>query len=259
MFQRSLKKQQKLHALLAMLGDVSGLRCLLVTCGDNNGALNWHFRNRGGRWIWSDVEAGSTAEMSDFLGEPVIPTAEHSLAFADNTFDRVVAIDVLEHLEDDQPFLHEIRRILGRNGQAIVTVPNGDPGLTANQIKWQLGMTPSVYGHKRAGYTVPELSASISRAGLEPVDHGGYSRFFTEIVELTINFGYVKVLSRKADASSGHIAPQTSGEMKEHGLAYRLYERLYPVLQAVSSLDRFLPPHHYAVIVTSRKLTENRS
>ena len=54
MFKRSLKKQQKLQALLDIMGDVSGQRCLLVTCGDNNGALNWHFRTHGGEWSWAE-------------------------------------------------------------------------------------------------------------------------------------------------------------------------------------------------------------
>ena len=45
MFQRSIKKQQKLKALLELLGETTGKKCLLVTCGDNNGALNWHFRS----------------------------------------------------------------------------------------------------------------------------------------------------------------------------------------------------------------------
>jgi hypothetical protein len=55
MFRRSIKKQQKLRALLEFLGETTGKKCLLVTCGDNNGALNWHFRKHGGEWTWADV------------------------------------------------------------------------------------------------------------------------------------------------------------------------------------------------------------
>ena len=50
MFRRSIKKQQKLKALLELLGETKGKKCLLVTCGDNNGALNWYFREHGGDW-----------------------------------------------------------------------------------------------------------------------------------------------------------------------------------------------------------------
>jgi len=253
MFRRSLKKQLKLEALLKMTGDVSGKKCLLITCGDNTGALNWHFRAHGGDWSWADVTAENLGEMEAFLGEPVQQITVGQFAFAADQFDCVVAIDVLEHLPDDQPFLRELDRILKSTGQAVVTVPNGDPHLLANRIKWQLGMTPEVYGHTRAGYTIAQLQTSLRQAGLNPMNSGGYSRFFTEMLELAINFGYVFVLSRKQQ-NEGQIAPTSAGELKTHGLAYRLYGLAYPLMRLISNLDRLLPAStNNAVIVTAKK------
>ena len=255
MFNRSLKKQLKLQALLGLMPPVTNQNCLLVTCGDNNGALNWHFREQGGRWTWGDTTGENLVEMSHLLGEPVLPVPATNFPFADGQFDCVVAIDVLEHLSDDQPFLAEMRRVLKVGGTAVVTVPNGDPHLLANRLKWRLGMTPEVYGHTRAGYTIAELSQSVQQARLTPVGQGGYSRFFTEMMELIINFGYVFVLSRKKKgAPSGQIAPTTSGELKTHGVAYKLYGLLYPFMRLVSQLDKRLPAQtDNAVIVTAVK------
>jgi SAM-dependent methyltransferase len=252
MFRRSLKKQLKLDALLKMLGDVSARRCLLVTCGDNNGALNWHFRARGGTWTWGDVAGENLAEIAELLGEPVHHVRNGCLPWADGQFDRIVSIDTLEHLEDDRPFLHELRRVLRPDGQAIVTVPNGDPRLLANRIKWRVGMTPDIYGHTRAGYTVAELSDSMRRAGFEPVGHSSYSRFFTEMVELAIDFGYVFVLSRRRkNAEPGHIAPTSSDDFQTHGMAYRLYSVVHPVLRWITCLDRLLPTKTGTAVVVS--------
>jgi SAM-dependent methyltransferase len=238
MFRRSLKKQLKLEALVDLIGGVNSQQCLLITCGDNNGAMNWHFRKHGGQWTWGDVDGKNLAEMSAFLGEPVQHVPEASFPFADSHYDCVVSIDVLEHLEDDQHFLRELWRVMRPGGFALVTVPNGDPGLMANRIKWRVGMTPEVYGHTRAGYTVAELQASIKRAGLLPIESSGYSRFFTEMIELGLNFGYVFVLSQKnGQAQAGQIAPTTSGELKTHGAAYRLYSAAYPFMRLVSKLD----------------------
>jgi SAM-dependent methyltransferase len=246
MFQRSLKKQQKLSNLLTVLGDVTAQACLMVTCGDNNGALNWCFRDHGGAWTWGDVTGDNLVEISEFLGEPVLHTPEDALPFGDGEFDCIVCIDVLEHLDGDQRLLGELRRVLRSGGRAIVTVPNGDPKLLANRIKWRLGMKPEVYGHTRAGYTVAELSASMEQAGFVPLGHSGYSRFFTEMMELIINSGYVFVLSRKrGGAEPGHIAPTSSGELKTHGTAYQLYSVLFPVMRAMSTLDRLLSPGSY--------------
>ena len=255
MFSRSLKKQLKLAAMLKQMPTLTNRHCLLVTCGDNNGALNWHFRAQGGHWHWADVMDDGLQEMSRLLNEPVHHVASSHLPFAGQRFDCVVAIDVLEHLDDDQPFLRELHRVLRPDGQAVVTVPNGDPQLWANRIKWLVGMTPEVYGHTRAGYTTAELSQSMEQAGFNPVGQGGYSRFFTEMLELVINFGYVFVLSRKETGEpSGQIAPTTSGELKTHDAAYKVYGILYPMMRLVSQLDKLLPARtDNAVIVTAVK------
>jgi SAM-dependent methyltransferase len=256
MFRRSLKKQQKLHALLQLLGETEGKSCLLVTNGDNNGALNWYFREHGGAWTWADVSGENNDQIASLLQEPVHAYKEDHFDVTDETFDYVVSIDVLEHLKLDQPFLCEVKRVLKTGGKAVVTVPNGDEKLLANKIKWKLGMTPEIYGHTRAGYTVGELSEAIASAGLKPRASGGYSRFFTEMIELAINFGYVRVLAKKrGGAQPGHIAPVSSGELKTHGAAYKLYSLLFPVAWAVSKLDLLLPRRtDNAVIVTAEKL-----
>jgi len=255
-FHRSLKKQLKLEALLELLGDISGKSCLLITCGDNNGAMNWYFRKYGGNWSWGDLKDENIADISELLNERVYHVSENRFSFPENSFDYVVSIDVLEHLYDDQPFLRELRRVLRPNGRAVITVPNGDPTLLVNRFKWRLGMTPQVYGHTRAGYTVAELQDSVKQAELTPANSSGYSRFFTEMVELLINYGYVFVLSRKGGRTNkGQIGPTTSTELKTHGTAYRLYSLFYPAIRFVSKMDALLPAEgNYAVIVDAQKL-----
>ena len=255
MFQRSLKKQQKLAALLELLGDSNGKECLFITCGDNNGALNWYFRAHGGHWTWADVSGENNEQIAELLGEPVHSLPEEHFPFPAERFDCVVSIDVLEHLRQDQTFLRELRRVLKTGGRAIVTVPNGDSRLLANRIKWRLGMKPDVYGHTRAGYTLDELKQTVRRAGLTPSEGGGYSRFFTEMIELAINYAYVFVLSKKRDrATPGRIAPASSEELNKHGMAYRLYALFFPLAWAFSRLDRlFSSRTDNAVIVVAEK------
>ena len=255
MFRRSIKKQQKLSALLDLLGETKGKKCLLITCGDNNGALNWYFREHGGEWTWADVSGDNNDQISVLLNEPIYVLKDDDFQMPSEQFDCVVSIDVLEHLQQDQPFLKELKRVLKPGGKAVITVPNGDDKLLANKIKWRLGMTPDVYGHTRAGYTVVELSDTIRRSGLDPQASGGYSRFVTEMIELVINFGYVRVLAKKrGSVQSGHIAPVSSRELKTHGLAYKIYSLFFPIAQSISRLDNLLPRRmNNAVIVTALK------
>lgn len=255
MFRRSIKKQQKLSALLKLLGETKGKKCLLITCGDNNGALNWYFREHGGEWTWADVSGENNDQIAELLNEPVHRFKDDDFQMPGGHFDCAVSIDVLEHLQHDQPFLKELKRVLKPGGKAVITVPNGDGKLLANRIKWRLGMTPEVYGHTRAGYNVTELYDTIRRSGLDPQVSGGYSRFVTEMIELVINFGYVRVLAKKRGyVQPGHIAPVSSGELKTHGIAYRIYSLLFPIVRAISRLDLLLPKStNNAVIVTALK------
>jgi hypothetical protein len=75
------------------------------------------------------------------------------------------------------------------------------------------------------------------------------------MIELIINFGYVRVLAKKSGgAQPGHIAPVSSGELKTHGMAYKIYSLLFPIMRIVSLLDRLFPARtNNAVIVAALK------
>jgi SAM-dependent methyltransferase len=253
-FRQSLKKQQKFQALLKFLGDDKDQKCLLLTFGDNDGALNWYFRSYGGCWSWGDLDQENLDQISKLLAEPVHHLKEDDIPFPDVHFDYVVSIDVLEHLNQERLILQEIHRVLKPGGRVVITVPNGDPKLLANKIKWQIGMSPEVYGHTRAGYTLEELRQAVSSAGFKPIAEGGYSRFFTEMVELVINFGYRRLLAKKNDYSPGKIAPTSKEEINKHSIAFRLYSLVYPILWVISRLDVLLPSRtNNAVIVAATR------
>jgi SAM-dependent methyltransferase len=45
---------------------------------------------------------------------------------SDETFDLVVSVEVLEHVEADEKFVSEVKRVLRRGGKFLMTTPNGD-------------------------------------------------------------------------------------------------------------------------------------
>ena len=259
MFRRTLKKQQKLKVLLDMIGALEDeQRCLLVTCGDNNGALNWHFKSHGGRWFWADAEEESVRQIGALTGDPVAVMNKDrpALPFPDDHFDVVVTIDVHEHLHSVGEFNAELARTLKPGGRAIVTTPNGDETKLAVRIKNLVGMGPEVYGHIVVGYDVPELEAQMRAAGLSPYAQDSYARFFTEMLELLINFAYVKLLSKgsKAEVKAGQIAPQSEKQLESVEKTYRLYSLIYPFFWAFSKLDGLIGfTRGYAVVVAARK------
>jgi SAM-dependent methyltransferase len=256
MFSRSLKKQQKLALLIEQIGEARDRDCLLVTHGDNNGALNHHLRAHGGRWTWVDNEAKQVTEMEGLLGETVLRGDPARIPVDDASFDLAVSIDVHEHLDDPDSFNRELHRTVRAGGMVVVTTPNGDLGKPLVALKNRLGMTKEVYGHRVIGYTVEQHKSMLAAAGLMPVRAGSYARFFTELLELGINFGYVKVLSRKGEAKvdTGDIAPTSQDRLRAVEKQYRLYSMIYPLLYAISRLDLvLLGTTGYAVSVVSQK------
>ena len=258
MFRRTLKKQQKLAALLETVGPLDGRHCLLLTCGDNNGAMNWHFKQHGGHWTWADMEENSASQIAALTGDPVLNVDKEApaLALPEQHFDLVMTIDVHEHLEETGTLNRELARVVKTGGKVIVTTPGGNPRKLGNRIKQFLGMRAVDYGHVVDGYSAADLQGQLRAASLTPSTHSSYSRFFTEMLELAINVLYVKLLSKKSKAQveQGQIAPQNEEQLHSVQKSYRVYSLVYPAFWLISQLDRLLFfTEGYAVIVTAEK------
>jgi SAM-dependent methyltransferase len=257
MYQKSLKKRQKVALLMRLMGAVDQQRCLLISGHDNNGAMNYQFRAAGGRWSWGQVYPQGIPEMAEFLGDPVAHVDIERFPFPDAAFDVVIVIDVHEHFRVIDGLNREIARVVAPGGLAIITTPNGDTRLPVAALKRRIGMGPEAYGHVVQGYRTGELENMLRGAGMQPVGSGGYARFFTELAELVINFAYVKVLAKKKahpPAMEGTIAPTSKRELDAVRKEYRMYSLIYPFMYLFSLFDRLIPGRGgYAVAVAARK------
>jgi SAM-dependent methyltransferase len=76
----------------------------------------------------------------------------------DSSFDCVVAVEVLEHVEDDASFLAEVRRVLRPGGTFLATTPNGD---------WVVNTNPDHKRHYTRTQLREALSASLDAVSVE--------------------------------------------------------------------------------------------
>jgi SAM-dependent methyltransferase len=258
MLDKALKKKQKLETLRKHLRNLQNNRCLLITCGDNNGAMNYRIREWGGQWVWAELEDSNIWEMKTLLQEPVLRLDKTTCAlpFLDGSFDCVLTIDCHEHLVEPLLLTRELWRITKVGGKVVVTVPNGNSRKLAVRVKHLVGMTKAEYGHVVIGYEIPQLCSILEKSGLAPYASSSYSKFFTEMLELGINYTYVKVLGKKGKVKveQGTIAPTSQDQFRSIAKSYRFYSLLYPFLWLVSQLDTllfFVAGH--AVVVEARK------
>jgi hypothetical protein len=119
--------------------------------------------------------------------------------------------------------------------------------------RWS-GMDNLEYGHVRTGFDIPDLQRLLAAAGLHPVRSGSYAKFFTEFLELVLNWTYVKILDRRRHSPGKGIAPSSLEKLNAVKKSYRLYAFLYPVFWLFSRLDGLLFfSRGYAVIVETKK------
>jgi SAM-dependent methyltransferase len=157
-------RQQILEAVLggALARSSSGPRRLVsVGCGPP-GNLSWllPFAGAGGLVVGLDADpsgalrAAGTGSMPPELGF-VIGTLEQP-PLRPASCDAVLALDVIEHLDDDVGGLQAAAGLLAPGGVLLVTVP-ALPSLWGNQ---------DIVSHHRRRYTRRTLLASFQRAGL---------------------------------------------------------------------------------------------
>ena len=84
-------------------------------------------------------------------------------------FDCILAVDVLEHLEEDEHVMGHFARLLSDNGCLIISTPSDRGGSDASDTGEGF-----IGEHVRDGYSVADITAKLSRAGLE-VERASYS------------------------------------------------------------------------------------
>lgn len=137
-------------------GGGRGRRILSVGCGPASG-LTWlvPFAGAGGTVVGLDLEPLHARDLPAQVGFVVGSLTE--APFADGAFDVVLALDVLEHLEDDARGLSEAARLVRPGGLLLLTVP-ALPSLWGGQ---------DVVSHHLRRYTKGTLTGLFRRTGLE--------------------------------------------------------------------------------------------
>ena len=118
-------------------------------------------------------DAGHVGPTDAGVGTVVLETANgdaRRLPFADGAFDRVIASEVMEHIDDDDTAMAELTRVLRPGGTIAVTVPS----LFPEKVCWSLSEdyhAPKVAGGHVRIYRRQQIVAMLRAAGMVPTGH----------------------------------------------------------------------------------------
>lgn len=233
LFKKSILKQNKLNAILNYLKVKAGERYLDI--GGDNGIVSYFLRQQGGEWVSADLTDEAVKSIKDLVGGEVYRIDADNLPFVEDSFDGVVIIDFLEHINNDKGFIQKLHKIIKKNGTLIINVPNIKRYSLLNYARKKIGLGPESHGHVREGYNVDMLN-DILGDKFNIVEHKTYSRFFTELMDAVIVLA--NKLSGKKITKKGLVL--TEEDMKEKAKMFKIYSLLYPVMWVISKLDFLL-------------------
>jgi len=160
------------------LGLRPGDRLLDLGCGFGRHAFE--AAKRGARVVAFDYAATELKEVRNTFGmmadtgevdaRSCVGTVQGDatrLPFTDGAFDRIIAAEVLEHIDDDTAAMAELTRVLRPGGTIAVTVPSYLP----ERICWTLSdeyHAPFVAGGHVRIYKECELRDKLRAAGVAP-------------------------------------------------------------------------------------------
>jgi SAM-dependent methyltransferase len=232
LLRRSVLKQRKLAEIQRSLGPTDGLRCLDL--GSDNGVVSLLLRDQGGRWASADLSEEAVAAIRGLVESDVHLVDDARLPFADAEFDRVVIVDMLEHVPDEAGFAREIARITKPGGRLVVNTPHLKRTLL-RRLRHAIGQTDAKHGHLRPGYTPERLRELFAGFAFEAPRT--YSRACSEAVDTAINWGVERL--GKRGSSKGMLV--TASDVARSKKLFRAYSLVYPVVRTIAALDALIP------------------
>jgi len=212
---------------------------LILDIGCGSGYFVDFLSKLGCRVVGIDPDPQSIRIAKETYDDQFLISRAESLPFADNTFDKILCSEVLEHIRQDRAAIMELKRVAKPDATIVVTVPSPE-GILGDRIKSYLHSgedSDHNQTHVRNGYRRSELRELLERNGIE-VHHERYTMvLFAELLMGMTKLAYAKVSKRQ------HLHSQS--EVMEVGRSplLKLYRFLFPPLLTLSRIEAyFLAP-----------------
>lgn len=160
-------RSEILYVLLEQVYHSSLSNMVMIEIGCGCGSILRFLDMKGLSIEGADVFLEALQFCTRHTDAPLYQLDAQRTPFADNQYDIVGLFDVLEHIEDDQAVLKEMRRICKPGGRIVLTVP---------AYKWLWSYIDTILCHKRR-YNKKELHRKLLQAGFV-VERVSFFMFF---------------------------------------------------------------------------------
>jgi glycosyltransferase involved in cell wall biosynthesis/SAM-dependent methyltransferase len=249
-----LGQRDRVRRVVELVG--LGDRRPIVDCGSGFGAIAGALAGSGIPVVAFDLERDRVAAARD-VGAALAAVADaQRLPVAPGSVSRALAVEVLEHVAEDDTVVAELWRCLRPGGVAVVTVPHANYPPWWDPLNWvreTLGLDPAPPSSRLAGhwsghrrlYLPVELDELLTSAGFEV-------EVLEEHTSHVLPFGHLLVYgTAEAMIRRGRLPAEVrvSRRPPEGSTAHRILDALAPWLDRVERANE-RPPRRRAAYVT---------
>jgi SAM-dependent methyltransferase len=191
-----------------------GKSVLNVGCGD--GEYDIRLGGRFGNSVGIDIDRNDIYKASGRAAKSSFALADGcAMPFMDSSFEKVVCVDVIEHVRDDAGLLGELSRVVKRGGEVVLTFPNRSFPFTYDPVNAVLGSVSKAgthlpigiwgFGHLRI-YGMGEIRALLEKNGFSVVKTEYLNHYLSGLLEnymSTILSGFLKSPSGRNRVGAG--------------------------------------------------------
>ncbi|MDP3767529.1 MAG: methyltransferase domain-containing protein, partial [Dehalococcoidia bacterium] len=217
--------RERKRLTLEMLGDVGGRRVLDI--GSGPGVITGELLAGGASVLAVDIAPAMIELLKEKFRHPRLEARLgdiEALDLPDRSCDIAVALGVLEYLDTDEKALGELRRVLRRGGQAVISFPNRwSPWrlwnrllLAVFKLPWRAfqtltGRQPHPVRHRE--YSIRNIRRLARQFGFELVEVAGYN------LKLTL-FPFDRLFPKLTIAAAQRLSGLARSGLKSLGTGY---------------------------------------
>jgi ubiquinone/menaquinone biosynthesis C-methylase UbiE len=220
----------KLRRAMAGLPARPGLKLLELGCGEGAMTRTLKVQCRQAEVHGCDISVAQIRRAEEHGGDVIYSLCTDRLPYADESFDAVFVLDVLEHLNQPAVTLAEIARVLRKGGRFLLHCPCEGQPVTLHWLSWKTGICANLKrdlaGHVQR-FTHRSLVREVSQAGFRCTWRRYCYHPFGQAFDM-LSF-WRQYSQRRVDAGQGRLVHRLTA-------AFPWY-RIFPTMEKLAGLE----------------------